>query len=142
MRPQSQVGAPINLFPNNSPIHRFHRFAQTKICEHLRNLWIVSFRHSLVDHSSLIRHSLLRHSPRYTFPMLFTSNSPEETLALGRRLGALALPGQLIALHGNLGAGKTLLTRGIAEGAQVADIGLVSSPTYVLCNIYPRDPAN
>jgi tRNA threonylcarbamoyladenosine biosynthesis protein TsaE len=74
--------------------------------------------------------------------MTFTSNSVEETLALGRRLGALAEGNQLIALHGDMGAGKTHLTRGIAEGAAVADADVVSSPTYVICNIYPRDPHN
>jgi tRNA threonylcarbamoyladenosine biosynthesis protein TsaE len=64
----------------------------------------------------------------------------EETYALGRRIGAQAEANQFIALHGDLGAGKTHLVRGIAEGARVATPGLVSSPTYVICNIYPRDP--
>ena len=43
---------------------------------------------------------------------------------------------RVIALDGNLGAGKTHLTRGIAVGAGVEDVTLVSSPTYVLLNIY------
>jgi tRNA threonylcarbamoyladenosine biosynthesis protein TsaE len=72
--------------------------------------------------------------------MTFITHSVEETYALGRRLGALAAANQFIALHGDLGAGKTHLVRGIAQGAHVADEGLVSSPTYVICNIYQRDP--
>src|SRR5438309_945802 len=66
-----------------------------------------------------------------------TTRSVEETLALGERLGRLAAPGLCIALHGMLGAGKTHLVRGLARGAAVADEGLVSSPTYVLLNVYP-----
>jgi tRNA threonylcarbamoyladenosine biosynthesis protein TsaE len=72
--------------------------------------------------------------------MTIVTHSVEETYALGRRLGAAAEGNQFVALHGDLGAGKTHLVRGIAEGAKVADVGLVSSPTYVICNIYPRDP--
>lgn len=59
------------------------------------------------------------------------------TVALGQRLGTLATPGTCILLHGALGAGKTQLARGIAQGAHIADLGLVSSPTYVLMNVYP-----
>jgi tRNA threonylcarbamoyladenosine biosynthesis protein TsaE len=70
--------------------------------------------------------------------MVVTSHSPEQTLALGHRIGALAPADAVtcIALDGPLGAGKTHLTRGIAEGAAVFDPSLVSSPTYVLLNIY------
>jgi tRNA threonylcarbamoyladenosine biosynthesis protein TsaE len=66
-----------------------------------------------------------------------TTSSVEETLALGERIGQLAPANFCVALHGNLGAGKTHLTRGIAGGAKVDDPSLVSSPTYVLLNIYP-----
>jgi len=65
-----------------------------------------------------------------------TTTSVEQTLALGERIGRLAPPDFCLALHGNLGAGKTQLTRGIAVGAEVDDPSLVSSPTYVLLNIY------
>jgi tRNA threonylcarbamoyladenosine biosynthesis protein TsaE len=61
----------------------------------------------------------------------------DDTLAFGGLLGTLAHPNSCIALHGQLGAGKTHLTRGIAIGAGVDDPTLVSSPTYVLLNIYP-----
>ncbi|HVT80168.1 MAG TPA: tRNA (adenosine(37)-N6)-threonylcarbamoyltransferase complex ATPase subunit type 1 TsaE [Phycisphaerae bacterium] len=72
--------------------------------------------------------------------MLLHTHSIDQTLALGRLLGTLAPPPPglfCIALDGPLGAGKTHLTRGIAEGAGVDDPTLVSSPTYVLMNIYP-----
>ena len=65
------------------------------------------------------------------------THSVEQTLALGRLIGRLSPPGTTLALHGTLGAGKTHLTRGIALGALVEDPALVSSPTYVLLNIYP-----
>ena len=68
--------------------------------------------------------------------MTFTAHSLEETLRFGRLVGRLAPAGAVIALRGDLGAGKTALTRGIAEGAGVDDPSLVSSPTYVLLNIY------
>ncbi len=67
--------------------------------------------------------------------------SVEETLKLGELLGRLAAPNTCIALNGNLGAGKTHLTRGIATGAGVEDVTLVSSPTYVLLNIYRASDA-
>ena len=60
--------------------------------------------------------------------------SPEETRELGRRLGALLLPGDFIALTGELGSGKTLLVRGAAEGAGATDPA--SSPSFALLNLY------
>lgn len=62
--------------------------------------------------------------------------SLEETQALGRRLGRLAFPGLVIALTGPLGAGKTHLVRAIAEGLDVRDSRIVSSPTFVLIQEY------
>ncbi|MBL7008794.1 MAG: tRNA (adenosine(37)-N6)-threonylcarbamoyltransferase complex ATPase subunit type 1 TsaE, partial [Planctomycetes bacterium] len=44
------------------------------------------------------------------------SRSPEQTVEFGRRIGAALRPGDFLALHGDLGAGKTTLTRGIAAG--------------------------
>jgi tRNA threonylcarbamoyladenosine biosynthesis protein TsaE len=66
----------------------------------------------------------------------FFSRSPEQTRRLGMRLGALLLPGDLIALSGDLGAGKTTLVQGIAQGWGSLDS--VSSPTFVLVNMYRR----
>jgi len=73
--------------------------------------------------------------------MRIVTESVAQTLALGQRLGHAARPGQVLALRGPLGAGKTHLVRGLALGALVADPDLVSSPTYVLLNIYAADPA-
>jgi tRNA threonylcarbamoyladenosine biosynthesis protein TsaE len=74
--------------------------------------------------------------------MEFESTNVEMTLAIGRRLGALVASGTCILVHGPLGAGKTHLARGIAEGARVADLSLVSSPTYVFMNVYLANPAD
>jgi tRNA threonylcarbamoyladenosine biosynthesis protein TsaE len=63
------------------------------------------------------------------------SNSPAATLALGRKMGNLLAKGIVIALIGELGCGKTLLTRGICEGLKVP-LRQVNSPTFVLVNEY------
>jgi tRNA threonylcarbamoyladenosine biosynthesis protein TsaE len=60
------------------------------------------------------------------------SSSALETRAIGARLGAAAAPGTLIALVGRLGAGKTQLAKGVAEGLAVASV--VNSPTFILMN--------
>ncbi len=66
----------------------------------------------------------------------FFSRSPEQTRRLGIRLGALLRPGDLICLSGDLGAGKTTLVQGLAQGWGSLDA--VTSPTFVLCNEYRR----
>ena len=66
----------------------------------------------------------------------FFSRSPEQTRRLGMRLGALLQPGDLVCLQGNLGAGKTTLVQGVAQGWGALDA--VSSPTFVLVNAYRR----
>jgi tRNA threonylcarbamoyladenosine biosynthesis protein TsaE len=60
------------------------------------------------------------------------SLDPEETRTAGRALGRAALPGTVLALRGPLGAGKTQLAKGVAEGLGVP--GVVNSPTFVLMN--------
>lgn len=60
------------------------------------------------------------------------SRAPRQTRAIGRTLGAAAGPGMLLALIGPLGAGKTELAKGVAEGLGVASV--VNSPTFVLMN--------
>jgi len=62
------------------------------------------------------------------------TSSEAETTSLGRRLGALCVPGTLIALEGDLGAGKTRFAKGLAAGLGVTDE--VTSPTFVLMNVY------
>src|SRR6188508_1896326 len=71
--------------------------------------------------------------------MLSLINIPDlsQTEAFGRRLGALLFPGAVIALVGQLGAGKTHLTRAIAEGLGVQNPAAVNSPTFVLIQEYP-----
>lgn len=66
--------------------------------------------------------------------MQITTHSADETQALGQRLEKRLLPGDVIAYFGDLGAGKTALTRGIAQGLGVTD--LVTSPTYTIVNEY------
>jgi tRNA threonylcarbamoyladenosine biosynthesis protein TsaE len=61
---------------------------------------------------------------------------PQATMALGRSLGARLFPGAVVALVGPLGAGKTFLTRAIAEGLGIADSRVVNSPTFVLIQEY------
>ncbi|MFO0830995.1 MAG: tRNA (adenosine(37)-N6)-threonylcarbamoyltransferase complex ATPase subunit type 1 TsaE [Phycisphaerales bacterium] len=64
------------------------------------------------------------------------SSSEDYTAALARALAALLRPGDVVTLEGELGAGKTTLTRALATALAV-DPALISSPTYVLVNIYP-----
>jgi tRNA threonylcarbamoyladenosine biosynthesis protein TsaE len=66
----------------------------------------------------------------------FFSLSPEQTRRLGMRLGALLQPGDLVCLQGELGAGKTTLVQGVAQGWGTLDD--VASPTFVLINTYRR----
>ncbi|NBO92466.1 MAG: tRNA (adenosine(37)-N6)-threonylcarbamoyltransferase complex ATPase subunit type 1 TsaE [Planctomycetia bacterium] len=68
--------------------------------------------------------------------MILSLATPEATADFGRRLGRNLFAGAVIGLIGGLGAGKTLLTRAIADGLEVADLGVVSSPTFVLLQEY------
>src|SRR4051794_30222887 len=70
----------------------------------------------------------------------FTTNSPEETIALGRELASLLTPPKVVLLRGDLGAGKTTLVKGIAEGFHAASQEDVTSPTFTLIHEY-RGPA-
>jgi len=68
--------------------------------------------------------------------MIVETTSPEETAALGKRIGAACAPGTLLALVGDLGAGKTRFVKGLAAGLGIAE-DLVTSPTFVLMNLHP-----
>jgi tRNA threonylcarbamoyladenosine biosynthesis protein TsaE len=68
--------------------------------------------------------------------MEFFSRGPDQTRRAGMRLGALIQAGDLICLSGELGAGKTTLVQGLAQGWGSLDA--VSSPTFVLVNEYRR----
>ncbi|PYV66068.1 MAG: tRNA (adenosine(37)-N6)-threonylcarbamoyltransferase complex ATPase subunit type 1 TsaE [Acidobacteria bacterium] len=70
----------------------------------------------------------------------FTTNSPEETIALGKELAASLAPPKLVLLRGDLGAGKTTLVKGIAEGFEAASQNDVTSPTFTLIHEY-RGPS-
>ena len=66
--------------------------------------------------------------------MEYITNSPEETEAVGAALAAQLQPGTVIAYRGDLGAGKTAFTRGLARGLGCRE--LVTSPTYTIVNEY------
>ncbi len=67
---------------------------------------------------------------------IFKTESPEETQALGEKLGKTLKQGDVIALIGELGTGKTCLTQGISQGVGIAPGEIVSSPSYILINEY------
>ena len=66
--------------------------------------------------------------------MEYITNSPAETEAVGAALAAVLQPGAVIAYRGDLGAGKTAFTRGLARGLGVKES--VTSPTYTIVNEY------
>ncbi len=66
--------------------------------------------------------------------MTYYTNSPAETEAVGAALGAVLQPGTVLAYRGDLGAGKTAFTRGLARGLGCREI--VTSPTYTIVNEY------
>lgn len=68
-----------------------------------------------------------------------TTHSAEETIAYGRNLAAELSPPLIVLLRGDLGAGKTTLVKGIAEGFQAARAEDVTSPTFTLVHEY-RSP--
>ncbi len=70
--------------------------------------------------------------------MTFTiqSHSVEQTVELGSVIGRAARPNLVVGLEGVLGAGKTYLVKGIAQGLGVRDLRVVNSPTYVIVNEY------
>jgi tRNA threonylcarbamoyladenosine biosynthesis protein TsaE len=70
----------------------------------------------------------------------FITKSSEETIALGRELAKMLAPPKLVLLRGDLGAGKTTLVKGIAQGFQAASEGDVTSPTFTLVHEY-RGPS-
>ena len=65
---------------------------------------------------------------------IYETYSPEETHALGKRLGAEAKPGDVYTLVGDLGVGKTVFTQGIAEGLGITEP--VNSPTFTILQVY------
>jgi tRNA threonylcarbamoyladenosine biosynthesis protein TsaE len=65
------------------------------------------------------------------------TKSSSETIRLGKRIGGLLRPGDVVALVGELGAGKTQFIKGLAEGVGVGKPTYISSPSFTLINEYP-----
>ncbi|MDQ1272938.1 MAG: tRNA threonylcarbamoyladenosine biosynthesis protein TsaE [Planctomycetota bacterium] len=68
--------------------------------------------------------------------MIFKTSGMEETMRFGKKLGMLLSPGDVVALVGELGAGKTTLVKGIVQGLGVTDRRAVKSPTFSLVHTY------
>ncbi|MCH3907058.1 MAG: tRNA (adenosine(37)-N6)-threonylcarbamoyltransferase complex ATPase subunit type 1 TsaE [Sphaerochaeta sp.] len=66
--------------------------------------------------------------------MTIVSKSPAETLEVGRRIGAHCKPGTVISLRGSLGAGKTVIAKGVAEALGITEA--IVSPTFTLIQEY------
>jgi tRNA threonylcarbamoyladenosine biosynthesis protein TsaE len=69
-----------------------------------------------------------------TFEQL--THSPEETIALGQHIGSLLQGGEVFAIRGTLGSGKTHFVKGIATGVGACETQEINSPTFVLVNEY------
>ena len=66
--------------------------------------------------------------------MILESNSEQETFQIGKQIGENAIPGDIFALLGDLGVGKTVFTKGLAEGLGIEEN--ISSPTFTIVQIY------
>jgi tRNA threonylcarbamoyladenosine biosynthesis protein TsaE len=69
--------------------------------------------------------------------MIFDTQNPPETVRLGKRIGRLLRPGDVVALVGELGTGKTHLIKGLAAGAGIRKSSEVSSPSFTFIHEYP-----
>jgi tRNA threonylcarbamoyladenosine biosynthesis protein TsaE len=69
--------------------------------------------------------------------MIWQTHSPDETQALGERLGRVLSAGDVVSLVGELGAGKTCFVQGLARGLGVAQGRRVASPTFTIVNEHP-----
>lgn len=67
-------------------------------------------------------------------PLTIETNSPEETFLLGEKIGRTAVPGSIFTLIGDLGAGKTVFTQGLARGLDIDEP--VNSPTFTIVQVY------
>ncbi len=65
---------------------------------------------------------------------VWDSYSPEETFAIGEKIGRMAKPGEVYTLIGDLGVGKTVFTQGVAKGLGITEH--VNSPTFTIVQIY------
>ena len=69
--------------------------------------------------------------------MVFRTKSTSETIRIGKSIGSRLLPGDVVALTGELGAGKTQFIKGLAAGVGIGNPTYVSSPSFKLINEYP-----
>jgi tRNA threonylcarbamoyladenosine biosynthesis protein TsaE len=68
--------------------------------------------------------------------MEFHTKSSEETVELGKKIGATLKPGDILAFYGDLGSGKTTMIKGIALGLGVKEQDIVKSPSFIMVNEY------
>jgi tRNA threonylcarbamoyladenosine biosynthesis protein TsaE len=73
--------------------------------------------------------------------LTITTESDQETIRVGQAIGALLLEGDVVGLVGEMGSGKTWLTKGIALGLGVYPKTIVTSPSFTLVNEYPARAA-
>ena len=66
--------------------------------------------------------------------MVIETYGPDETFAVGKKIGENAQPGQIYTLNGDLGVGKTVFTQGVAKGLGIEET--VNSPTFTIVQIY------
>lgn len=66
--------------------------------------------------------------------VIIETENPEETFALGQKIGRAATPGQVYTLTGDLGVGKTVFTQGVASGLGITEP--VNSPTFTIVQVY------
>ena len=78
-----------------------------------------------------------RQRGRKTKNMRYVTNDPKETMALGYKFGKKLKAGSVVALIGELGAGKTDFTKGIAKALGVKEYEYVNSPSFVIVKEYP-----
>lgn len=68
--------------------------------------------------------------------MIFHSNSSDETIALGKKVGAKLNPGNVVGFYGELGSGKTTMIKGVCIGLGVKKQNIVKSPSFIMINEY------
>ena len=71
--------------------------------------------------------------------MVILSKSASETIRIGKSIGSRLLPGDVVALVGELGAGKTQFIKGLAAGVGIGNPTYISSPSFTLINEYPGE---
>jgi len=69
--------------------------------------------------------------------VVIQTGTTAETIRIGKRIGSRLLPGDVVALVGELGAGKTQFIKGLATGAGIRNPAYISSPSFTLINEYP-----